>query len=509
VAVLPLLAASLACSTAQAQDNSPASTLGQTSIDYPWRPGQPASPARTGWSAPGTRDWASAVHASYGGGARLANYPSNGRVERVSAEAPVAGPSYEAEGDPGAAAPDGVYAEEDPAYYQHDPRFAPTVRGPYFGGACAGPGDCCGWPFGTCLGPLSGRLWVSADYLLWWMKGTEVPPLVTTSPAGTPRDRAGVLGLATTQILFGGRAIDNDADSGGRLNFGLWLDPCQTVGVEGDYLALGRATTRFNAASPAETILARPFLNVETGLQDSGVIVFPGVANPGQVSVLGSSVFQGAEVLLRRALYRNCNSRADVLIGYRFNQLDDKIEIAETSTSIDGGLVPVGTVLALNDLFRTTNQFNGAELGIAASWRECAWSLESVMKVALGDTHSRIVIDGSTTTTLPNGGGTTTAPGGLLALPTNIGTYEKDNFAMIPELGVTLSRDLTCRLRASVGYSLIYWSKVIRAGEQIDLNVNPSQFPPRALAGAPEPQFRAVTTDFWARGLNFGLDLRF
>jgi hypothetical protein len=60
-----------------------------------------------------------------------------------------------------------------------------------------------------------------------------------------------------------------------------------------------------------------------------------------------------------------------------------------------------------------------------------------------------------------------------------------------------------------VGYSLVYWSKVIRAGEQIDLNVNPSQFPPGDLVGAPQPQFRAVTTDFWAQGLNFGLDFRF
>jgi hypothetical protein len=282
------------------------------------------------------------------------------------------------------------------------------------------------------------------------------------------------------------------------------------VALEADYLALGRATTRFDAASPAQSILARPFLNVATGFQDSGLVVYPDVATDGRVSVLGSSVFQGAEVLLRRALYRDCSSRADLLIGYRFNRLDDGLEIAESSTSIDPeSLVPVGTVLALNDLFRTTNQFNGAELGVAGSWRHCAWSLQSVLKVALGNTHSRIVIDGSTTTTLPDGGGTTTAPGGLLALPTNIGTFQKDSFAMIPELGVTVGRDLTCRLRATVGYSLIYWSKVIRAGEQIDLNVNPTQFPPDELIGAPQPQFRAVTTDFWAQGLNFGLDFRF
>jgi len=341
------------------------------------------------------------------------------------------------------------------------------------------------------------------------MKGTEIPPLVTTSPEDTPREEAGVLGLDTTQILFGGRAIDNDAVSGGRLNFGFWLDPCQMVGVEADYLVLGRAVTHFDAASPAQVILARPFLNVETGLQDSGLIVYPDVVE-GSVSVRGSSTFQGFEALLRRALYRNCSARADVLIGYRFNRLDDGLEIAESTTSLDPqSLVPVGTVMAINDVFRTTNQFNGGELGVATSWRHCAWSLQSVLKVALGNTHSRVNIFGTTTTTLPDGGGSATYPGGFLALPTNMGTFQKDSFAMIPELGVTLGRDLTCRLRATVGYSLIYWSKVVRAGEQVDLNLNPTQFPPGTLAGAPEPQFRAVTTDFWAQGLNFGLDFRF
>ena len=34
--------------------------------------------------------------------------------------------------------------------------------------------------------PDSGRLWVEFDYLAWTVKGDKLPPLVTTSPPGTP-----------------------------------------------------------------------------------------------------------------------------------------------------------------------------------------------------------------------------------------------------------------------------------------------------------------------------------
>ena len=37
----------------------------------------------------------------------------------------------------------------------------------------------------------SGPKWI---YLAWTVKGDRIPPLVTTSPAGTPLGQAGVLG---------------------------------------------------------------------------------------------------------------------------------------------------------------------------------------------------------------------------------------------------------------------------------------------------------------------------
>jgi hypothetical protein len=145
--------------------------------------------------------------------------------------------------------------------------------------------------------------------------------------------------------------------------------------------------------------------------------------------------------------------------------------------------------------------------------------LEGVAKVALGGTRSRATINGTNTITVP-GEDPVTTPGALLAQPTNIGTYSQSNFTAIPEVGLTAGLQLTPRLKATVGYSLVYWSRVARPGDQIDagavvgspdvlVNVNPTQFSGGDLVGVPAPQVRFITSDFWTQGLSFGLDCRF
>src|SRR4051794_31004468 len=49
----------------------------------------------------------------------------------------------------------------------------------------------------------AGRIWADGEFLLWWMKGAALPPLVTASPSGTPGTQAGVLGAPATSVLFG------------------------------------------------------------------------------------------------------------------------------------------------------------------------------------------------------------------------------------------------------------------------------------------------------------------
>ena len=137
-------------------------------------------------------------------------------------------------------------------------------------------------------------------------------------------------------------------------------------------------------------------------------------------------------------------------------------------------------------------------------------------RIAFGSTHSTVDINGSTRITSPTvaAGATpveTTYQGGLLAQNgTNIGHYEQDNFAVVPELDLKLGYQFTCHTRLVLGYDVLYWSKVARAGEQIDTNVNSSYLPAAGVtpSGPARPQFSFQETGFWAQGINVGVDCR-
>jgi len=356
---------------------------------------------------------------------------------------------------------------------------------------------------------------------MWWTKSADLPPLVTTSPAGTLQAQAGVLGQTGTSVLFGGEEVDLGVRPGARFTLGYWLSECQDSGIEATYLFLGNRALNFNRTSAnGDPILARPFFNVETGLQDALLVAFPDVAIDSQINVGLSNELQSLELLSRDAIFQQCGQRVDFLFGYRYSRFAERLAIDQAFTAGPGSQVLAeGTVVQASDVFGASNEFHGLELGIAAQTQYCRWSLEGLAKVALGGSRSRVAIDGATTITVPGETPVKTL-GDLLAQPTNIGHYSQSNFSAIPELGLTLGCNLTGRMRATFGYSLLYWSRVARPADQIDVgkvagasnvnvNVNPSQFSGGPLTGVPSPQHRFITTDYWAQGLTFGLDCRF
>ena len=82
---------------------------------------------------------------------------------------------------------------------------------------------------------------------------------------------------------------------------------------------------------------------------------------------------------------------------------------------------------------------------------------------------------------------------------------------MIPELGLTLGVRITSWFHATVGYSLLYFPNVVRAGDQIDRSVNPNLIPEpnNPVTGSLRPQFSFVETDYWAQGISFGGQFQF
>jgi hypothetical protein len=385
---------------------------------------------------------------------------------------------------------------------------APSMQAPAHDGGDKGDGFDCPPACPACPDESCRRFWVEGDYLLWWLKGDRLPPLVTTSPDGTPRAAAGVLGAPGTTILFGDSSPDAGVHSGGRFTVGYWLDCCQTCGVEANFFFLENRGTFFQAGSPGSPILARPFFNTTTGMQDSQLVAFPGVL-AGNIHVTDKTDnVLGAEALGRCNLCCSCTTRVDLLGGYRFARFDGGLRIDESLTGTGPGLVPIGTRIDVSDDFGVRNEFHGGELGGVVEWRRDHFSVGLRATVALGVNHEEVDINGSTRISTPGQPSVVNA-GGLLALPTNIGHHQRDVFAVVPEFRVTAGYAITPHLRALIGYTFLYWSDAVRSGDQVDLSVNPTQIPPGMLSGTPRPAFSFHNSDFWAQGIHFGVELQF
>ncbi len=341
-------------------------------------------------------------------------------------------------------------------------------------------------------------VWAEGEYLMYWTKSADLPVLASTGPLGQPGVRA----------LFGGGAVDMDFHSGTRITIGIWDCPCQELGFQGSYFLLGTQSKVFNADNVSNLTLAQPFANAVTGQEDAAFVALP-ISQNGSIQVRLANQMQMADALARINLSRSQSERVDFLLGYHYAQFDERLNIDGSTTYIDPlGVNRVGTVLASNDLFQGKNYFHGGELGLISKSTTGSLTVELSTRISLGNNSSQVLIDGTTTTSVPSLA-TQKSVGGLLALPTNINTYTHNSFAFIPQVGVTLTRRLTHNLDCSFGYSFIYWSKIVRPGQQIDRQINPTQIPPGPLVGKAAPQFSFATSDFWAQGLQFGIQYRF
>lgn len=347
--------------------------------------------------------------------------------------------------------------------------------------------------------PSGGLFWAEADVLGWSVKGDRLPPLVTTSPVGAPGP--GVLGFPTTTVLFGDSSVNGAWRPGGRLQAGYWFDPSRSRGIEASVFGLGDISTRFNADSNTTPIIARPFFNALTNAQDAAIVAFPGVTS-GNVAINETSRFYGAGALYRQDIGTWANMRVSALAGYRYLHVSDDLSIATQQTVVGGGIIPAGTTFAVTDSFRAGSDFHGVDLGLAGQWQRDRWTLEWRTKVALGGNINTSNVNGTSAVTL--GGVTINSVGGLLALPSNIGSTSQTRFAVVPELSLKAGYQIAPQWRLFAGYDVLYWSDVQRAGGLIDLTVNPSLAPPGPPGGPLRPMPVFNTSALWAQGFSFG-----
>jgi hypothetical protein len=366
---------------------------------------------------------------------------------------------------------------------------------------------------GAIPGTASGRLYGDAEYLVWWMRGAALPPLVTASPPGTPISQAGLLGSPGTIPVFGQSTVNDDARSGMRFTLGGWVDRDGTLGIEGNFLLLEAKAAPFAASSNGSPILGRPFINATTGQADAERVAFPGdVSGSIDASATGAGLI-GAGLLLRDNLFCYNGFCLDLLGGYRFLRLADRLAVVEDLTSTNPrnpNFILAGTQIDVADTFGAKNEFNGFDMGFEARYDGGPWSANLLTKIAVGWNRQAVDIGGATTVIVP-GTPPSSSPGGVLALSTNIGHHSRDEVSVIPELDFKVGYQLTPRLKATVGYTLLYWSDVARAGDQIDLQVNPGLLPNAGAAatGPQRPLFEFQRTYFWTQGISLGMEFRY
>jgi hypothetical protein len=402
----------------------------------------------------------------------------------------------------------------------------------HFGDDCCTPDccapDCCTARCGpcdfACCGSACGRpsrFWITGEYLLWGIKDSLYPPLVTASPVAVPG--AGLITTPGTATVLGGTTpVNNEEMSGARFGIGFWLDPCRTCGLETSFFWLGRRSNSFFAASPGLPVLARPFLDVTTGVpfENAQLVASPGVLS-GSVRVATTTSLWGGDIDLRKHLLDGsvcgwCYC-LDVLGGFRFLELQESVTITENLAILPGANVPrlltaTGpATIGVLDRFQTTNQFYGGQVGFEGELIRGRWFLGLNTKLGLGNMHESVNVVGATAITVPSISVATFAPGGLLTQQSNIGRRNRDQFAFVPEIGLKVGYNVSDHLRVFVGYNFLYLSTVVRPGDQIDRAVNTAQLPTIIGAGtaASRPALTLRGNDFWAQGLTVGAELRY
>ncbi|MCI0684790.1 MAG: BBP7 family outer membrane beta-barrel protein [Gemmataceae bacterium] len=377
---------------------------------------------------------------------------------------------------------------------------------------------------------------VYADYLLWWIRRGPTPALLTTT--SDPNGNA-ILGEPGTSILFGEDDLDFGAFSGVRAGGGWNFGAEGFWGVEVSGFILQTKDRDFAAGPSGTGILVRPYLSALDTTESGVEFNLPGSLD-GTFTINAQTQFWGWDANLVSHSIREPGRRFDLMAGFRALGLDEELEMQENLTLRQEGAsifqrpppgrvgslitdLPAGSRIRVFDEFTTRNRFYGGQVGGRFLWNCGRLNVELLGKVALGATQQRTTIFGVSVLDNQRNGHIET-PGGLLALASNIGTYNQSQFGVVPEVGLNAHFDITPRIRARLGYSGLYWSGVTRPGDQIDRVINPKLAPTDqdfTVTGDPNqdnfnatreqarPRFLNRDNGFWAHGLNFGIEFRY
>jgi opacity protein-like surface antigen len=345
---------------------------------------------------------------------------------------------------------------------------------------------------------------VSVEALSAWFKKSPTPvPIITDSYADAP----------DVNVLLGGGSVDTNPNAGFRLTGTYRIDSRMGVELTGFYVpSRSTSSSVSSTGQPGSIDLLLPFYDVTIDQENVTEISFwPEYRGSAQATL--SNNLGGGELNLTWTMPPGDTWRVDLLGGFRFLQLRESYTITTSSPYNPPNPVDIWNT---TDSFDARNRFYGLQVGARAAYDRGPWTGSVTGKVALGSMQQRVSVNGFLETNDYNGyGATQIFPGGYFALPTNSGDHSRNTFAVVPEIGLNVGYRLTPQATVYLGYSFLYASSVVRPGEQINRNINPTQTvsygndPPVTPTGPAQPTFGFHTTDFWAQTVSIGLAYRF
>lgn len=380
--------------------------------------------------------------------------------------------------------------------------------------------------------PGAGQWDFSAEYLAMFFKREPVPIPIVTSGALSDT-LPGALGEPGTHVLMGNESISTGRHSGGRftlrytpgndsdLRFAasyFFTEPksrIQTAQTSGLVGALNLAVPIFDTSG---------FTNVNAPVPGESVYVLPGPFTDGpgfegQFQLQTRDQLQGAEfnTFIPVVAYPHLQP----FVGFRWLGLDEKLSFRVNTSGVSGTPV-TGQFFNTADNFSARNNFYGIQLGTAFSYHLNQLDSQLITLVAIGDIHNAVGISGSGVTSNGNYFFTVHGPAalnsGIFAQPSNIGHFQGNRFAFLPELKIDLGYQVMPHLRIFSDYQILYLSNVARPGSQMNREINTTRTgladaaratgSSIAAIGAPSPVFQLHRSAYWAQGVSIGVSLK-
>jgi hypothetical protein len=346
------------------------------------------------------------------------------------------------------------------AHAESPPVLPPGTPAPAAAAPCPAPVEGALATLTEYSGSSGPRLWATGDYMVMWYTPMRTPPLIQAVPSAfvgsTSPDVVTTVFPENNRVNFG-------AFNGLRGFVGVGFD---RFGVEVGGFVLERLQetgSLFTNGTPFA--VAQGYIAAGSGVPTSLFASLPGEYSGG-VAAAAESRLWGVEGNMRWSWYAFISNANDLILGFRYLDLQESLAIESPS------FFPDGDVITVRDSIRTRNMFYGGQLGFNGRLGgfDRGLGLDLSTKGAVGGVAQRADLVGSNS--FISAGVDDTEAGGLYARGSNAGSFSRSKIAYLHDVDVKLTYNFNPYIQVSFGYSLIYLSSVMRPGNAIDPVVN-------------------------------------